>query len=129
MEREQHLTPAEWNLMEYLWTHESRTGRECVDYFSKTVGWSRSTTLTMLRRMAEKGLLSCREIDGVLTYTPLLQRQDAASRETRSFLNRVYRGSVSLLVSALTQKQALSQDEIDELYAILPEAQEVNRHD
>ena len=129
MEREHHLTPTEWNLMEYLWENNRRTGRECVDHFSKTVGWSRSTTLTMLRRMTEKGLLDCRETEGILTYTPLLQRQTAAAQETDSFLNRVYQGSVSLLVSALTQKQALSRDEIDELYAILQEAQEVNQND
>ena len=129
MEREPHLTPAEWSLMEYLWESAPRSGRDCVERLKDSVGWSRSTTLTMLRRMTEKGLLSCREMDGVLMYTPLLQRQDAASRETSSFLDRVYRGSVSLMISALTQKQALSQDEIDELYAILQEAQEVNHHD
>lgn len=129
MDREQHLTPAEWQLMEYLWAGTPRTGRACVDHFKDSVGWSRSTTLTMLRRMTEKGLLDCREEHGVLVYSPLLQRQDAVSRETDSFLSRVYRGSVSLMVSALTQKQALTQDEIDELYAILQEAQEVNRHD
>lgn len=129
MEREQHLTPAEWNLMEFLWERSPRTGRECVDHFKEAVGWSRSTTLTMLRRSTEKNLLDCREADGVLVYEPLLNREDAAARETDSFLTRVYRGSVSLMVSALTQKQALTQDEIDELYAILQEAQEVNRHD
>ena len=129
MEREQHLTPTEWNLMEYLWANNPCTGRECVDHFSKTVGWSRSTTLTMLRRMTEKGVLECRESEGILTYTPLLQRHTAAAQETDNFLNRVYRGSVSLLISALTQKQALSRDEIDELYAILQEAQEVDEHD
>ena len=129
MDREQHLTPAEWNLLEFLWINSPCTGRECVDHFNKAVGWSRSTTLTMLRRATEKGLLDCREADGVLVYSPLLNREDAAARETDSFLSRVYRGSVSLMVSALTQKQALTQDEIDELYAILQEAQEVNRHD
>lgn len=129
MDREQHLTPAEWQLMEYLWAGAPRTGRECVDNLHASVGWSRSTTLTMLRRMTEKGLLDCREYDGILAYTPLLQRQDAVAWETDSFLTRVYRGSVSLMVSALTQKQALTQDEIDELYAILQEAQEVKRHD
>lgn len=129
MEREQYLTPAEWNLMEYLWEHSPRTGRECVEECRETIGWSRSTTLTMLRRMCEKGLLDCREAEGVLVYSPLVRRQDIAARETDSFLSRVYRGSVSLLVSTLTQKQALSQEEIDELYAILKEAQEVNHHD
>ena len=122
MEREQHLTPTEWNLMEYLWANNPCTGRECVDHFSKTVGWSRSTTLTMLRRMSEKGLISCQEQDGVNTYAPLLAREDASIRETDSFLNRVYNGSVSMMLSAFTKKHPLTQSEIDELMAILEEA-------
>ena len=52
-----------------------------------------------------------------------LMEEDAALREAESFLDRVYKGSVSLLVSALTQKQALSRREIDELYAILQQAE------
>lgn len=39
--------------------------------------------------------------------------------ETRDFLGRVYNGSVSLMLSAMTKKQALSREEIDELYELL----------
>ena len=49
--------------------------------------------------------------------------------ETQGFLNRVYQGSVSMMVSAITQKQNLSQEEIDELYAILHKAEEANSHE
>ena len=49
------LTPAEWNLMECLWEKSPRTGKEAVDYMKDSVGWSRSTTLTMLRRMGQPG--------------------------------------------------------------------------
>lgn len=126
---ENSLTPTEWHLMECLWEHAPRTGREAVEYLKKSVGWSRSTTLTMLRRMTEKGLIACRELDGVLTYSPLIRREDAAVHETRDFLDRVYRGSVSMMVSAITQKQTLSREEIDELYAILHRAEEANSHE
>jgi len=118
------LTEAEWKLLECLWEHSPRTGRETVDYMTKTVGWTRSTTLTMLRRMSEKGLISCDESGDVLRYSPLVQRDEAALRETKSFIDRVYKGSVSLLVNALTQKQELSREDIDELYAILRRAEE-----
>ena len=50
------LTPTEWNLMECLWEHAPRTGREATEYLERTVGWSRSTTLTLLRRMTAIGL-------------------------------------------------------------------------
>ena len=45
----------------------------------------------------------------------------AAARQTRDLLGRVYHGSLSLLVSAMTREEALSKAEIDELYAILDE--------
>ena len=121
------LTEAEWKLLECLWDFSPRTGRETVDYMSAHVGWTRSTTLTMLRRMSEKGLISCDESGAVLTYSPLVRREDAVYRETNSFIDRVYKGSVSLLINNLTQKQKLSRQDIDELYELLRRAEEENR--
>mgnify|MGYP000967007282 CR=1 FL=1 len=117
------LTKTEWNLMECLWEASPRTGREATDYMRKHVGWTRSTTLTMLRRMSEKGLISCEEKEGVKVYTPLIKREDAVIRETDDFLKRVYKGSISLMMSAITKIQELTKEEIDELYAILREAE------
>lgn len=121
------LTPTEWNLMECLWEKAPRSGREATEYLEEKVGWSRSTTLTLLRRMTDKGIIHCEDVDGLKMYLPVLQRKDAVVKETNDFLNRVYKGSVSLMVSAVTQKQKLSKDEIDELYAILREAEEANQ--
>ena len=57
-------------------------------------------------------------------YTPAVERQTAVRRETRSFLDKVYRGSVGLMVSSMVQDQALSREEIDQLYEILRQAEE-----
>lgn len=123
--RENLLTAAEWHLMECLWEASPRTGREATDYLEQHAGWSRSTTLTMLRRMTEKSVIDCREGNGgVKTYAPLISRSQAVRRETEDFLSRVYHGSVSNLVSAMTEKQRLTQQEIDELYEILRRAEE-----
>lgn len=122
-----NLTSTEWNLMECLWDASPRTGREATDYLQKRVGWTRSTTLTMLRRMTEKGLVRCAEKDGMKVYSPLIKREDAIIKETDDFLNRVYKGSVSMMMSAITKKQALTKKEIDELYAILREAEEAKK--
>lgn len=127
--RESLLTAAEWHLMECLWEKSPRTGREATEYLAQHAGWSRSTTLTMLRRMTDKGLIACAEDGGVKVYSPLLARNDAALRTTEDFLHRVYHGSVSMMMSAITQKQELSRQEIDELYAILRQAEKGARHD
>ena len=68
--------------------------------------------------------ITCSEEDGVKVYEPNLRREDAAQRETGNFLNRVHKGSVSMMMSAITQKQELTREEIDELYAILRQAEE-----
>ena len=121
------LTAAEWHLMECLWEKSPRTGREAVEYLAKSVGWTRSTTLTMLRRMTEKGLIRCDESGSMKSYSPLIEREYAAMQETEDFLGRVYHGSVSLMLSAMTEKTALSDREIAELYDILKKAEEANK--
>lgn len=118
-----NLTPAEWNLMECLWTGKERTGREVIEFLKARMGWSKSTTLTMLRRMTEKGLIACDESGEVRKYSALVNREEAVLQETDDFLNRVYQGSVGLMMSTLTKKQSLSKEEIQELYDILKEAE------
>ncbi len=119
-----NLTEAEWHVMEYLWENSPCTGREATGYLAETMGWNRSTTLTLLRRLEGKGAVIGDESGSIKTFRPLIGRKDAALQETEHFLERVYKGSVSMMVSALTQKQALSKKEIDELYTILQEMEE-----
>ena len=118
------LTPAEWNVLECLWENPGCTGREAVNYLKKSVGWTRSTVLTMLHRMTEKSLILCETKDALMRYTSLIDREAATLQETEGFLDRVYKGSVSLMMSAVTKKQRLSKEEIDELYEILRQAEE-----
>ncbi len=121
------LTPSEWLLMECLWEHSLCTGREAVDDLRLRAGWSRSTTLTMLRRMTNKGLIACDEAGAVLQYRPLVERDVAVQRETGHFLNRIYNGSVSMLVSAMAKEQRLSKSELEELREILRQVEETQK--
>lgn len=114
-----NLSNAEWNIMECLWESAPKTSREIVDSLKESVGWSKSTTMTMLNRMTEKGLLSCDDSQKVRLYSPCVDRDLAVKKETESFLKRVYKGSVSLMMSAMTKEQDLTDAEIEELYEIL----------
>ena len=115
------LSPAQWSIMECLWQAGSLTGREATAAMEEKMGWNRSTTLTLLRRMEEKGFVTSTTDKGIKTFLPALGREDAALQETENLLERVYHGSVSMLVSAMTHKHTLSQQEIDRLYALLEE--------
>lgn len=117
------LTNSEWYVLDSLWERSPMTVMELVSALHEKVGWAKSTTITTLRRMEDKGLLHCQVEGRTRHYTPAVERQSAARQETRSFLDRVYQGSVGLMVSAMAQEKTLSQEEIDALYAILKEAE------
>lgn len=117
------LSEAEWNVMESLWEYSPKVGSQIVADMAVRTGWSRSTTLTMLRRMADKGIIACEDNGQMKTYAPLIEREDAVKRETESFLNRVYQGSISMLVCGFVKKQKLSREEISELRQILDNAE------
>ena len=77
----------------------------------------------MIRRMTEKGYIRADDSATVTLYYPLIPREDALVTETKSFLQRVYKGSVSMMLSAITQKQELSEEEIAKLHEILDKAE------
>ena len=116
-----NLTEAEWNVMECLWERSPQTGREVIRQLEEKAGWNRSTTLTLLSRLEAKGAVSSNSEGSKKTFSAVLKREDAAMQETEDFLSRVYKGSLSLLVSAMTKKKSLSKTEIQELYAMLKE--------
>ncbi len=113
------ITDAEWDVMELCWEKPGISGRDFVEALAKSRGWSRSTTLTLLRRLEEKGAVRTVELSRSRVYYPAVEREDAAMSETADLIDRVYRGSLSQLVSTFTKKQTLPQSEIDELYAML----------
>lgn len=114
--------------MESLWEASPKIGSQITADMARRTGWSRSTTLTMLKRMSEKGLIECRDNGRMKDYVPLIQREAAVKKETESFLKRVYHGSVSMLVSGFVEKQSLSREEIAKLREILDRAEE-ERHE
>ena len=119
------LTASEWSVLDSLWQESPQTVMQLVANLSKTVGWAKSTTITTLRRMEEKGLVHCEIAGKGKSYTPTVEQEQAEISETRSFLDRVYRGSVGLMMSAMAQRQELSQEELAELREILAQAEEV----
>ena len=122
------LTGGEWNVMRELWRESPQTLMGLVGRLQESVGWTKSTTITTLRRMEGKGLVVVEQTERGKRYTPLVSEADAAISETRSFLGRVYRGSVALCVSALAEREELSDAEIAELRDVLRRAEE-KRHD
>ena len=79
--------------------------------------------------MEDKGALTYEEQGRTKFYRPAVSREDAAHAETQSLWSTGYHGSASLLVNALVERTELSQDDLNELYAILERAKEAGRHE
>ena len=97
---------------------------ELVAALGERPGWAKSTTITTLRRMEAKGLVLCQTLGRTKRYSPSVRKDQAVRGETRSFLDKVYQGSVGLMVSAMAQDKSLSREEINQLYEILRKAEE-----
>ena len=96
---------------------------QIVGKMERTVGWARSTTITTLHRMEAKGLVRCEQARRGKAYTPLVERDQAALIETHSFLDRVYQGSVGMMMSAMAKQEGLNREQIAQLRSILDEAE------
>lgn len=121
------LSSGQWNVMRELWKESPQTLMQLVGKLERSVGWSKSTTITTLHRMERKGLVAVRQVGRSKSYMPLVTKDEATVSETRSFLDRVYSGSVGLMVSAMAERQEFTDAELAELRDILRKAEE-ERH-
>ena len=117
------VSNGEWIIMELLWV-KPHTLMELVTELHASVGWSKSTVATMIRRMSQKGIVNYTEQGRAKIFTPALTREEVSVQETQSLLQRAYHGSIGLLVSTMAQKNSLTAADIEELSRILEAAKE-----
>lgn len=116
------LSNSEWHIMEDLWESSPKTATQLIRAMETRTGWAKSTTKTLLRRMEQKGCIAYREGEKAREYYPLLRREEVVESETSSFLNRIYNGSLGLMVNTLVKKQDIPEEEMEELYRIIQES-------
>lgn len=121
-----NLSDGEWRIMNLLWEKPSQTITQLTKELKEDTGWSKNTVITMLNRMEAKGAVYHEEGLRAKLFYPSIDRADAVLKETWGFLDRVYEGSLSLMVDAMASSKALSRQEIEELYEILRKAEEVD---
>ena len=114
-----NITNSEWYVMECLWQQSPKTLMQIVEECREKVGWAKSTCTTMVKRMEAKNLIRYEMVGRTKQFYPLVRREDVAVRQTREFLQRIYHGSVGMMMNALVQQNDLSEEDIDELENIL----------
>ncbi len=123
MKEEIKVTNSEWYVMNCLWEKSHLSLMQLVPLLKESAGWSKSTSATMVRRMTEKDLIGYEENGKTKYFFPKVKKQDVVVQETRDFLQRIYDGSVGMMMSALVRQNDLSQEDILELQEILKAAQ------
>lgn len=117
------LSAGEWKLMNLLWETSPRTITQMVAALRQDTGWTKHTVITMLHRLEAKGAVRFEEGERAKQYYPAVEKAGVALRETENLLERVYGGSLGLLVNALVQQKGITEIERQELYQILEKAQ------
>ncbi len=118
MKKEINISESEWLVMEYLWSNPLVTITEIRKELSAN-GWSDSTIKTLVRRLVSKKAIAINNEAATFRYYPLISQNECRLKETRSFINRVYDGSVSMLVTNLAADSNLTDKETEELLALI----------
>lgn len=111
----QIITDAEYQIMKILW--ESKRMMTVADVAEALNGnsWTPSTVSTFLQRLLKKEVIACEKKGKSNLYYPLLLQKDYDISETKTFLSKIYKGSVKNLIVALYENDQLSKGEIDDL--------------
>src|SRR5471030_3033669 len=111
-------------IMQFLWERGEATAREISDYVTATEAISHSTVQTLLRKLEKKNAVSHVERERVFYFSPTADRADVTSSTTREFLNRVFQGSATSLVSHILEHEKVSQDELQQLHKMIEQYRE-----
>ena len=101
-----------------MWEHEPVTAVELAKLCDKELGWKRTTTYTIIKRLGERGVL--KNENG--TVTSLVSKDDAQSYEIDELLEKKFEGSLPAFLATFTKRQDVSDTDLDELQAMIDRA-------
>ena len=117
------ISDTEWRVMEELWKRDGMTIGEIREALSDS-GWSDSTVKTLVRRLVKKGAVGADDTSGQFVYRAAVDAGECRARETKSLIDRIYSGSVKMLVANFVSDAELSEDEEKQLMRIIDKIEE-----
>ena len=107
------ISESEWQVMQAVWSGPPKTLPEILSSLQAT-GWSKTTIQTYLARLVKKGALTTQRQGKGYLYYPALSQSQCQLEESKSFLHRVYGGSLSKMVLGFVESGTLSTQELEE---------------
>lgn len=112
------LFDAEYKFVSIIWDNEPINSTELVKICADKLGWKKSTTYTVLKKLCGRGILQ----NSDATVTSLVKREDVQRYESRAVLERTFDGSLPKFLTAFLSGRKLSEQEAEELKRIIEEA-------
>lgn len=109
------VSDAELEILEVLWSAgASLNANEIRTRLGQNKNWERTTVLTLIKRLLKKNVIS-QEKREVYYYAPCIRREEYVREETKSFVDKFFKGSSRNLAAALVNSTALTEEDIKEL--------------
>lgn len=102
---------SELRFCEILWSHEPVKSSELVRLCAEELGWKKSTTYTVLKRLCDKGIFQ--NENG--TVTSRMTKEEYAAAQSEKFLEDTFGGSLPAFLAAFTRRKKLSETELAEI--------------
>ena len=106
---------SEYRFCLILWQWEPVTAVELVKLCQEQLGWKRTTTYTVIKRMCERGV---RKNDNG-TITSRVSKDAAQAREIDELVEEKFQGSLPAFIAAFTRRQDISDKELDEVQRMI----------
>ena len=106
---------SEYRFCLILWEYEPVTAVELVKLCQEQLGWKRTTTYTVIKRLGERGIL--KNENGQITS--LISKEEAQACEIDELVEKKFEGSVPAFIAAFTKRTKISEKELDEMQKMI----------
>ncbi|MBQ6600927.1 MAG: BlaI/MecI/CopY family transcriptional regulator [Clostridia bacterium] len=115
------LCESDYRFMCVVWDNEPLSSKRLVELCAQHLGWKKSTTYTVLKKMTEKGF--AKNDDAVVSS--LIRREEVQKSASEHFVEHTFQGSLPDFLTAFFQGKKLSEKEAAELKSLIDNYKEV----
>ena len=105
------LCESDFRFMDIVWENEPVSSGKLVELCTDKLGWKKSTTYTVLKRLCEKGIFE--NIGGSVTVK--ISRDAFYALQSQQFVENAFQGSLPAFLAAFTNGKKLSAQEVAQL--------------
>ena len=121
MPKTRSISEAEWKIMKLLWRQAPQPAYDLAQTLERTDQWNQRMVKTLLNRLLRKGAVGFKTYKNLYLYYPRVSEEACVMEESESFLERVFNGSLSLMLVHYARNKKLSRSELDALKKIIDE--------